>query len=761
MLREWILGHEDSVDELCDFDIVFRVPCRDIHSRNVSEYLEDELPTAHQNMPDTSSLKKQMETFRALWIIDGFDESTAEFKGFLSSLLKNLPAQHKIIITTRPDCLEELDNFNDIKTLSCKLSVKAFVPHQIRIVAEKYLDDVTTFEKFYKRSCSDFRAFLKTPLNLNICLELWKHDPLALTSNLTTHNLYEKLFEKQTEELITRLEGKSGILKLDDIKRYIRAWLYEDLCKISAASMFRDSYKLSISNWESKILCQAASDRNLVGSYCMSSFLDFEESADGLRYFFRHKIQKEVMSAIYLKQCSNEALKEIAIREKDNYLPTYKFEFLFKCCDATQFSRIFGIFLETQNELQEATQLLELKHKNENFFDSLKKELGSWEKSLLLRDPDIQMLKNILQLLIPPVKHITVILRIHNDDDTEYFEKVNNILQSYRHQLIYTIKLDFYFNDEECKSTLLTSPSLINALLHYLKYAISCGGSSSVTLLRKKFCHAHMNITVHEGDLLKILKNILKVKNSFHTLTLALNVRQYDGSSIILDKELLSKAQTDFVMTKCIIEPLPDTQKINFCWNLLSSASVKKIELLLSNCDTKIIEELFEKWREGKLSICPEEILFFICANQLKILYDLIDTTTIKKTTIDFSDDIFDTISVPEYKGKKFQAVKLLKDEQIDDPKTFEALTKISENVYISSFNKTQILKYMKRELKATHLQSLKQSFSGMQSLYVLPHLLNHSDNRAITVKELLTVTKTKIIILSGDLGYGKTSLTK
>ena len=310
MHQKWISGEADSVEGITDFEIVFRIQCRDVDSRDLTIFYEFELKNSKKMFPNTSSLHEQLQKCQLLWVMDGFDESTAEFKGFLKAILRDLPNNHKVIITTRPASSTHLLQAEGIgKKLRCELTLEKFDENQIKEVAQKCGIDVDEFEHYYGQLQYKDKILLETPLNLNLVLQLWTEMDNLNLEDLNTIKLYKFLFEKRRKGLVKRLKGRAHI---DDrqLELCVEKWFHK-LCKCAASSTVQNYFQLKVDQSHIIELTDDAMNSYLIADDCLSSFLDFEESSGKRSYHYTHIIQKETLASIYLSTCKEDELNFI------------------------------------------------------------------------------------------------------------------------------------------------------------------------------------------------------------------------------------------------------------------------------------------------------------------------------------------------------------------------------------------------------------------------------------------------------------------
>ena len=293
MLHEWIIGDSSAIEGIKDFEIVFRIPCRDVNFRDLSTFYTLEFKNFHKIFQNTALLQKYLINYDILWVMDGFDESTAEFKGFLKAVLNNLPDNHKVIITTRPSSSTQLLQVEGIgEKRRCELTLEEFDENQIKKVAENYEINVCKFGNCYDNLEADSIKLLRNPQNFNFFLRLWSPAvDNVLSKDLNTNKLYKFLFDKQKKDLVKRLKGKAHI-EDRQLELSVEKW-FHGLCKCAAFSIVQNYFDLKVDQSHIIELTDDAMNSYLIADDCLSSFLDFEESSGKRSYHYTHIIQKE------------------------------------------------------------------------------------------------------------------------------------------------------------------------------------------------------------------------------------------------------------------------------------------------------------------------------------------------------------------------------------------------------------------------------------------------------------------------------------
>ena len=677
MLHKWISGDTSEVKGITGFDILFRIPCRDIHSRDLCYFVENELKNAQKMMADTSSLLFQLENFAILWIMDGYDESTKEFEGFLEAVLRNLPDNHKVLITTRPYFLTQLLKVNGIsENKICHLSIESFRENQVKDVTGKYGIDQNKFDSYYKDLKNDRKHFLGNPLNLSLVLELWTSvDNILLMKELNTHKLYECLFEKQISDLVKRLKGRTN-LEESELKLCVKKWFQDCFCKIAIESLLKAPYDLSLDTHEVHKLSNNAIDYHLIANYCLSSFLDSEESFGKVGYFYRHVIQKQALTCVYLKECNDTMLEEIKSlitfgpkpvdikRKVDGEIQyTYRqrwlkdFFFLFECCEDDLITEIITTILCDVTCFQvHHSDLLELKNKNEDVLTAIK-DIYTDSKCKMevygIKTP--QESREITQLLLPEIEHFCCILNL--DQNYDDYNGWNTVIDENKDKICFQFKRD----------------AIIKSNSDFEK-EIESIWKKCISNWETKFCSAYLDIDFRGGDLetlLKILAN--NIGKKFRTVTIKFIFDLYRGQNVVLDSSLLSQFASK---VKVSYLSLTITSLDDFQMQFLNKVKVADFLSLNFVRRGHLLEQFFENWN-WKLQTDVHKVEFDVAPEQLKFLYQHIPLEIACKTIL-YVLGTLDSQHVPKFERKKFRQILLAKlNFQELDRRTYNALKKV------------------------------------------------------------------------------------
>ena len=613
--------------------------------------------------------------------MDGFDEATKEFEGFLETLLSDLPKNHKVFITTRPYFLKQLSKVNGMEEKQqCKLSIKSFNKDQVKNVTEKYGINPEEFDECYNKLKDDKKQFLENPLNLNLVLKLWSQvNNILLLENLSTHKLYEHIFEKQISDLVIRLKGRTT-LDEEELELSVRNWFHKSLCKITVESLLRVPYDLCLNKWQVYDLSKYALDCHLIANYSLSTFLDSEESSGSMKYFFRHRIQKETL---VLKEGCNSVLEDLSkfvsfminqvdIERKDSGDIHYNYRgrrlkdffFLFECCDSFFISNVFKAILRAKYFGIFVSDLVEIKNKNQEVFKAIKNFFIDSQQKMTIRGvKTLKEFKEMAHLLLPEIRKLECYIHLNTIDDD--FETWNNVMNDHKNDVYFCFNGNTYLNNVESNLELKEAvKAFLNICLHFNNTSLCCAYFQTIKLKR--------------GDPKTLLEHlVVDIKNHFHAVSVGINFEYYEGPDLILDSDFLKHFLS---MVKVNYFRFDISSLQNFQMQILCEANVEILYLHLCNLDNSKFLEFFDKWDWRKQT---ELHVVYLKAkrDQLKLLYQYIHNEIASKTSLKICEPL-SVQDMPQYDRKRFKQILLDKETQVVDYKTYTALKNIAEFVH-------------------------------------------------------------------------------
>lgn len=335
ILHEWRTDG-DKINGLKDFDLVILVEARSIQQTTLKQLL-----TEHIFPKTIKTLKQRIKTLylmgesveddiipafldmSILFIIDGFDEASRNTKKVIRNIFGtfNKSLDHRIIVTTRPEFLEEIGNYLNISNfeyITAKIcgfddeGIRTFT-HNVFDVAlcneakEKNVD----VEEYSRRKSEEFRHYIEgrgrilnnqlyLPLTLALLIHLWidNKDKLNRVTNCTS--LYYELFSLCQDKVRERLrlqETCTDRQTITDILLFIG--------KVSWELLQVDT--ISLKNAEIKRIEEECKKKGVNEVEIMSAFLacEYDENQDtkeDRNYSFLHKTQMEYLAAQYIAE---------------------------------------------------------------------------------------------------------------------------------------------------------------------------------------------------------------------------------------------------------------------------------------------------------------------------------------------------------------------------------------------------------------------------------------------------------------------------
>lgn len=134
-----------------------------------------------------------------------------------------------------------------------------------------------------------------------------------------------------------------------------------------------------------------------------------------------------------------------------------------------------------------------------------------------------------------------------------------------------------------------------------------------------------------------------------------------------------------------------------------------------------------------------------------------------------------DTELETAFKETKAQIAKIIikagrEKAKIDDKvvdnlksKLEDAIDNILLNLSITSFDKNKILEFLKKEdIERNYLKELEDEFLSELKIFTAPYFVNKLDKSIINLEYLFqAIGESQIVIVDGEAGCGKTSLTR
>ena len=670
----WISGDTKAVEGIADFEIVFRIPCRAISDRALSFFYENEFKNSRTKFSDTSSVHYQLKECNILWIMDGFDEATPEFKGFLENILKDLPENHKVVITTRPSSSTDLLHIKEMsEKQKCELSLEKFNENQIKDVARKYNINSSKFNHYYNQLQVEEKRFLENPLNLNLALELWSPTNNVPLKDLNTHKLYELVFEGQLSQLVKRLKGRT-VFDERELTLSAKNWFSQSLCRIAAESLLCEHFELRLCNFHSYQLEDHARASQLIPKDCLSSFLDVEASFWELSCHFKHVIQKEALASIFIRSCSDKEL-EILCTSIVHFM-----DFKTLIVITLVHYDLPGIFLKLvaclykNKKLCTEFEFLEvLEYNNKSVFNKVKDVIISTEREINIGKLECAaQLMHIAPLLLPEVKKINFSVEIFASIFYDYSlpfrveDHWEEVIKKYKDNVNITLLYEFWMDKIED----INGARRICCSKDYPIFCVNC--------IDTRCYNASMTLNMYGGDPEYFLNFLIDIADNFHELRLRFNFEHYNGiNEVVLNSTLLSKFISRAILEEMHIE-INCLQE--FHMQILNAVQLKFLSINMKNADNNSCQHFFER-ANLEMQNDLERVLFFISTGfQLKLLYKTISHRIACKTTVWISKAIA-VEDVPKPEGKTFLAIRNSHSSSFINYETYNVLKKLTTHL--------------------------------------------------------------------------------
>ncbi|KAK3865407.1 hypothetical protein Pcinc_028982 [Petrolisthes cinctipes] len=317
ILHDWRTKGKE-IDALEDMNFVFLVEARSVRSKNLKEILTEQmLPSTLEILKNEKiDLIPMLLDMRVLFLIDGFDEASKDTKNVIKDIFArfNKKSEHRILITTRPEYLEEVGilmevhNFEYITVKICGFDengIKSFTDKVFKEALhnkpEKYVKEENW--KFFKYLNGRGRILnnqLYLPLTLALLIHLWIHDKEKKRINSVTNctTLYFELFSLCKDKVMERLIFKE---KHVDMKTINGVLLF--IGQIAWNMMSKNH--VIINSEEKKKIEDECKRKHVEENEIMSAFLECEfddnqDSKEIRNYSFLHKVQMEYLAAEFL-----------------------------------------------------------------------------------------------------------------------------------------------------------------------------------------------------------------------------------------------------------------------------------------------------------------------------------------------------------------------------------------------------------------------------------------------------------------------------
>nr|XP_045595589.1 uncharacterized protein LOC123756459 [Procambarus clarkii] len=304
VMDSW-LKNDNRIDDLAGCDLVVLIQCHDVFTRDLVRLLQDNLLPQTIQCCEATEVMGILNSLRILWIIDGFEDASADAKGLLTRLFSLAGPEQTFIVTSRPEYTLALTNIIPKGKNICEVTLsglssggrnallKELIQKKISNASE-CTNEYEQFKIYLKQQSSEVQMELSNPLKLILAVKIWK-DKSEIELGTTLSDLYSAIQDVHVKNIMEKLRLKCNLLEEELLER-VQDWL-KILYKV-AFDMTTKSRFIIIEKDDEKLL--KGEGRCLLPSYadCLSTFLSLTEG--GSQYKFVHNTQQYYFAAQHI-----------------------------------------------------------------------------------------------------------------------------------------------------------------------------------------------------------------------------------------------------------------------------------------------------------------------------------------------------------------------------------------------------------------------------------------------------------------------------
>ena len=293
-------------------DVVVLVECRQVFTRDVTRLLVEELlpQTCRRCRPE--EVQGLLGSLRVLWLVDGFEEATADAQSLVSRLVERCSADHVVLLTGQQDYLADMTTtLSKVKAqvrqvTHCGLTDQGFCALLASLLQEpsgdgsrkpEWGERCMAFTEEVKALSPALLGDLHNPLKLILAVGLWEEGRLGEATGAPMIHLYAAIQDALVAKLVAKLRAKGSLLTEDEARRRVRLWV-EALCREALAMWARFCF-VNLDQEAEQHLEERAIDLLLPYTDCFSTFLGCQ-ARPGLQHSFLHHTQQSVMASQHL-----------------------------------------------------------------------------------------------------------------------------------------------------------------------------------------------------------------------------------------------------------------------------------------------------------------------------------------------------------------------------------------------------------------------------------------------------------------------------
>ncbi|KAG0724999.1 hypothetical protein GWK47_004847 [Chionoecetes opilio] len=310
LLDGWLQGDAHLADAAAQ-DLVVLVQCRHIFTRDLTRLLTEELlpRTCRRCRPE--EVLELLGSLRVLWLVDGFEEATADAKSVVGRLVGLCDRDHTVLLTGHHDYLEEM-----AATLAAVPSLVVCHATHFGLTESGFRARLAGLveagegcgEPPWGERCAAFAREvaalsplllqeLYSPLKLMLAVRLWEEGRLGEAAGAPLASLYAAIQDALVTKLVAKLRAKNSLTE-GEARDRVRRWV-GGLCREGLDMWARGCFVTLDAEAEQRLEDRAV-ELMLPYTDCFSTFLGSSVGPGRATHCFLHHTHQSVMAAQHL-----------------------------------------------------------------------------------------------------------------------------------------------------------------------------------------------------------------------------------------------------------------------------------------------------------------------------------------------------------------------------------------------------------------------------------------------------------------------------
>lgn len=308
----WISSN-GKISDLHECDLVIPIRCCDVATRDLVCQLNRLLEDTIACCGGSYEFLKLLKSLKILWLVDGYNEATAEAVGLLKFLCEERGPAHTILVTSRLQDSRILRDKIPAEEKVCDVILSGLTADGAHELTVALFQEDTEGSEDWVAAVHDFRSTLdrlgvevihelRNPLKLTLAVKLWKRGTLNIEKGGTLTQWYAAIQQLHANNLCSKI-GSTSCMTKESISRKVGKWLRE-LYKVAFLMTLEGQY-IHISRNFQRMLEDESDTLQLVSETCLSTFLVCRPrgagpAAEDCSYSFIHQSQQFYLAAQHL-----------------------------------------------------------------------------------------------------------------------------------------------------------------------------------------------------------------------------------------------------------------------------------------------------------------------------------------------------------------------------------------------------------------------------------------------------------------------------